>query len=502
MAPYWTQQRFAYPIIGGQRPDEDCCQINSPFNHQVVVGRCYLTSPEHAKQAMDIAQGATLMWRQTPAEDRAGTLEKFAELLEHNCYDLIALACLEGGKTISDAADEIREAVDFARYYAMQARALFSTGQTMPGPTGEENKLYLKGRGIFACISPWNFPLAIFVGQITAALAAGNCVVAKPAALTPLIAFRAVELLHEAGIPPDVLHLLPGSGCALGKILCADPRLAGIAFTGSTASARNIFQQLAQGNGPIIPFIAETGGQNAMIVDSSAQHEQVVNDVLRSAFNSAGQRCSALRVLYLQENIAPKVLDMLKGAMDELVLGDPCLLSTDIGPVINAEAKRELQQYIQAMSDLERSLHSVRLDQKVVQKGHFVAPTLISIDNIQALKKEHFGPILHVITYPDDALDQVLADVQHCGFGLTFGIHTRNEVQAEAIAHKLNIGNIYINRNMIGATVGVQPFGGQGLSGTGPKAGGPHYLYRFATELTISNNISAIGGNTSLLSEP
>jgi RHH-type proline utilization regulon transcriptional repressor/proline dehydrogenase/delta 1-pyrroline-5-carboxylate dehydrogenase len=369
----------------------------------------------------------------------------------------------------------------------------------MPGPTGERNQLALHGRGVFACISPWNFPLAIFMGQVTAALAAGNTVIAKPAEQTPLIAGLAVAILHRAGVPGDALHLLPGDGATVGAPLVADPRIAGVAFTGSTETARAINRVLAAKDGPIVPLIAETGGQNALIVDSSALPEQVVRDTVVSGFQSAGQRCSALRVLFVQQDIAPKLTEMLAGAMEELKVGDPALLSTDVGPVIDQDAKEMLERHAARMAREGRLIHETKLG-SACQRGHFFGPRAYGIDSLSRLEREVFGPILHVIAYAGDRLDGVIEAINRTGYGLTLGIHSRIDSRAEHIVRRLRVGNAYVNRNMIGAVVGVQPFGGEGLSGTGPKAGGPHYLHRFATERTLSVDTTASGGNASLLS--
>ncbi|MEE9209348.1 MAG: bifunctional proline dehydrogenase/L-glutamate gamma-semialdehyde dehydrogenase PutA, partial [Kiloniellales bacterium] len=422
-----------------------------------------------------------------------------ADLMEADRAELLALCLREAGKTLPDAVAELREAVDFCRYYAARARADFAAPRVLPGPTGERNQVALHGRGAFACISPWNFPLAIFTGQIAAALAAGNAVLAKPAEQTPLVAAAAVRLLHRAGVPGAVLHLLPGDGPSVGAPLVADPRTAGVAFTGATETARAINGALAAREGPIVPLIAETGGQNAMIVDSTALPEQVVRDVLVSAFQSAGQRCSALRVLFLQDDVADKMLAMLAGAMEELVVGDPAVLSTDVGPVIDAEAKAMLEAHAARMSAEGRLIQRCRLD-LACERGHFFAPVAFEIDSLSRLKREVFGPILHVIRYPADRLDTVIEAIDGTGYGLTLGIHSRIDSTVEYIHRRLRVGNAYVNRNMIGAVVGVQPFGGEGLSGTGPKAGGPRYLHRFATERTLSIDTTAAGGNASLMS--
>jgi RHH-type proline utilization regulon transcriptional repressor/proline dehydrogenase/delta 1-pyrroline-5-carboxylate dehydrogenase len=397
-----------------------------------------------------------------------------------------------------DAVAEVREAVDFCRYYAARARADFARPFDLPGPTGENNRLELHGRGVFCCISPWNFPLAIFTGQVVAALAAGNAVLAKPAEQTPAIAAYAVRLMHEAGIPGEVLHLLIGDG-KVGARIVADGRIDGVAMTGATETARAILKSLAEKKGPIPPLIAETGGQNAMIVDSSALPEQVVQDAVTSAFQSAGQRCSALRVLYLQEDVAERMIAMLAGALQELRLGDPGLLDTDVGPVIDAEQLAMLDAHATRMAREGRLLARApyRLD---CDRGTFFAPMAVEIDSLKRLPGEVFGPILHVIRYRARDLDRVLAEIRGTGFGLTLGIHSRIDGTVERIVHGLKVGNTYVNRNMIGAVVGVQPFGGEGLSGTGPKAGGPFYLHRFATERTISVDTTAASGNASLLS--
>jgi RHH-type proline utilization regulon transcriptional repressor/proline dehydrogenase/delta 1-pyrroline-5-carboxylate dehydrogenase len=406
---------------------------------------------------------------------------------------------LEAGKTLPDSVAEVREAVDFLRYYAQQTRLLFAAETLLPGPTGEKNALRLRGRGVFACISPWNFPLAIFTGQVSAALAAGNCVVAKPAEQTPLTAALAVQFLHEAGVPPEVLQFLPGEGATVGAALTSDPRVSGVVFTGSTETARLIERSLAARPGAIATFIAETGGINAMLVDSSALPEQVVLDAVASGFNSAGQRCSALRVLILQEEIASRVMELLAGYMDELRVGNPAWLATDVGPVIDREALAMLESHAARVTAGGAWHHRASLGAQAA-RGRFFAPLAVALPGLTALDREVFGPIIHVVEYRASELDHVVDELNGMGYGLTLGIHTRIDAVAERIASRARVGNIYVNRNMIGAVVGVQPFGGCGLSGTGPKAGGPHYLARFATEQTISINTAAVGGNASLLS--
>jgi RHH-type proline utilization regulon transcriptional repressor/proline dehydrogenase/delta 1-pyrroline-5-carboxylate dehydrogenase len=392
----------------------------------------------------------------------------------------------------------VREAVDFLRYYAARARVDFGAPQRLPGPTGESNEVSLHGRGVFACISPWNFPLAIFTGQVAAALAAGNAVVAKPAEQTPLVAAQAVRLLLQAGVPADTLHFLPGDGAQVGGRLVADPRIAGVAFTGSTETARLIHRALAAREGAIPVLIAETGGQNAMVVDSSALPEQVVLDAVQSAFNSAGQRCSALRVLCLQEDIAPRVLRLLAGCMDELAVGDPALLETDVGPVIDAEARDALERHAAAIVQGARWSHRCSLG-PLTRRGTFVAPLAVQIGSLDVLEREVFGPILHVLTYRARDLERLVDSINATGYGLTFGIHSRIDSTVRRVAARVSAGNVYVNRNIVGAVVGTQPFGGCGLSGTGPKAGGPRYLHRFAHERTLTINTSAVGGNASLL---
>lgn len=489
----------ASPIINGQRVMSGHCHaVHSPYQLQEKVGELYWADTQNVQQAIEVAASAFPVWSNRPVDERAICLERLADLLESHQQELVALCHREAGKTIQDSIDEIREAVDFCRYYALQAREHF-TVRTMTGPTGELDELYLTGRGVFACISPWNFPLAIFLGQITAALVAGNTVIAKPAEQTGLVAWRAVQLMLEAGVPEDVIQFLPGDGYTVGAALVADERVAGVAFTGSTDTAKQINRTLAAREGAIPTLVAETGGQNAMIVDSTALPEQVVIDVVHSAFTSAGQRCSALRVLYLQQDVADRMIDLLKGAMAELAVGNPVLHETDIGPVIDAEARDQLQAHVNNMKASAVLLAETQLAADC-HNGCFLAPVAFEIQSIKELEKEHFGPVLHVIRYAASELDRVIDEINETGFGLTLGIHTRNEATAAYIDRRVRAGNVYINRNQIGAVVGVQPFGGQGLSGTGPKAGGPHYLLRFATERTRSINTTAVGGNATLLS--
>ncbi len=489
----------AAPLIGGAEREGAARPVVDPADDRRRVGEVIEATPDHVEQALAGAERAAPEWDAAGAETRAGCLERTADLMEENRAELMALCVREAGKTIGDAVAEIREAVDFCRYYAARARADFAQARVMPGPTGERNEMALHGRGVFVCISPWNFPLAIFTGQVGAALAAGNAVIAKPAEQTPLVAAAAVRLLHDAGVPGEVLHLLPGGGPSVGAPLVADRRTAGVAFTGSTETAKSINQALAARAGPIVPLIAETGGQNAMIVDSTALPEQVVRDVVISSFQSAGQRCSALRVLFLQQDVADKMLAMLSGAMEELVVADPAWLSTDVGPVIDSEAKAMLDRHARRMEAEGRLVRRARLGPGTGH-GSFFAPAVFEIDSLSRLEREVFGPILHVVRYRADRLDQVIDAINGTGYGLTLGIHSRIDSTVDYIHRRLRVGNAYVNRNMIGAVVGVQPFGGEGLSGTGPKAGGPRYLYRFATERTLSIDTTAAGGNASLMS--
>jgi len=439
------------------------------------------------------AHAAFPAWSATPVDDRAAILERLADLLEANRDELMAICVQEAFKTIPDAIGEVREAADFCRYYAQQARSDLKSIE-LPGPTGERNILHLDGRGVWATIAPWNFPLAIFLGQTAAALVAGNSVVAKPAPQTPKIAAAAVRLAHQAGVPEDVLILAPG-GPEVGAALTADPRVMGVAFTGSTATAKKIARTLLEDDArPIVPLIAETGGINAMIVDSTALPEQVVMDVVTSSFRSAGQRCSALRLLLVQEDVADTIIKMLDGAMDLLVLGDPADPRTDIGPVIDQAAYDKLMAYRESMT--ARIVKTI----DAPAKGLFVPPTLIRLDAIEDLQAEWFGPILHVATWQAGKLAETIRRVNAKGYGLTMGLHSRIARAGDVMEAEARVGNLYVNRSMIGAIVGSQPFGGEGLSGTGPKAGGPHYLYRFVAERAVSTDTTSAGGNATLLS--
>ncbi|MCW2306808.1 bifunctional proline dehydrogenase/L-glutamate gamma-semialdehyde dehydrogenase PutA [Rhodobium gokarnense] len=452
----------AAPMVAGQAMRDGGREMANPAKPGDVVGTVVEASQEDLAAALSAAAEGFSEWSARSVDERASALERVADLYEENAPEFFALCAREAGKTLNDAVAEVREAVDFLRYYASEARRL-------------EGEAAGSGRGVFACISPWNFPLAIFTGQISAALAAGNAVIAKPAEQTPLIAARAVALMCEAGIPEAAIQLLPGDGPTVGAPLAADPRIAGVCFTGSTEVAQRINRSMSETLAPSAPLIAETGGLNAMIVDSSALPEQAVGDILASAFQSAGQRCSALRILYVQEDVEDRIMKMLSGAMDELELGDPWKLQTDIGPVIDDEARDTIEGYCRQME----------ADGKLIKKlsvpggGRFVAPTVIKVSGIEEMEREIFGPVLHVATFPAEGIDDVIDAVNAKGYGLTFGLHTRVDSRVQQVVDRLHVGNLYVNRNQIGAIVGSQPFGGEGLSGTGPKAGGPHYVARF-----------------------
>ena len=480
-------------VLAGKGGAEN--EIRSPQNGE-VVGHALDASAADVDLAFARAAKAQPRWDSLGGLARAELLDRAADLYEAHTAEFISLCQREAGKTLLDGVLEVREAVDFLRYYACEARMLFAAPQPLPGPTGEENLLRLHGRGVFATISPWNFPLAIFTGMASAAIAAGNTVLAKPAEQTPLVAALAVRLCHEAGIPDDVLQLVPGDG-KVGAMLTSDPRLSGVAFTGSTETAHAINRALAARSGPIATLIAETGGQNALIVDSSALPEQVTRDVMASAFQSAGQRCSALRVLYLQEDIADPVLEMIRGAFEALVIGDPAELETDVGPVIDSEAKGSLDEHVAAMEKAGHTLY--RRDLPKGPTGSFVAPAIVEIGSIKDLAKENFGPVLHVVRWKADNLAGVIEDINATGYGLTLGLHSRIDSTRRLVESRARAGNFYVNRNQIGAVVGSQPFGGEGLSGTGHKAGGPNYVVRFATERVTTIDTTAAGGNASLL---
>ncbi|MCX2758464.1 bifunctional proline dehydrogenase/L-glutamate gamma-semialdehyde dehydrogenase PutA [Vibrio sp. Sgm 22] len=480
---FLNNQWTAGPVINGEslaesmiKADQNVEQVTAPYDRRINVGQVAFANLDHVSAAITGADAAFADWNATSVETKAAALEKLADLMEDNLAELVAICHQEAGKTIHDSVDEVREAVDFCRYYAKQADNL--QGFELKGFDGQTRIASRQGRGVFVCISPWNFPLAIFLGQITAALVAGNTVVAKPAEQTSLIAARAVELMNEAGFPAGTIQLLPGRGAEIGSALTSHDAIAGVAFTGSTPTAQRINVSLASRNAKPVPFIAETGGQNAMIVDSTALPEQVVRDVIRSAFASAGQRCSALRVLYIQEDIADRVIALIHGAMDELSVGIPHLHKTDVGPVIDENAKQKLMTHLENMNNTQKKVAQLSLGTDS-EHGDFVPPSAFEIDDISCLKEEQFGPVLHIVRFKASELAQVVDQINQTGFGLTMGIHSRNETTYRWIEKHVRVGNCYINRDQVGAVVGVQPFGGQGLSGTGPKAGGPHYLYRF-----------------------
>jgi RHH-type transcriptional regulator, proline utilization regulon repressor / proline dehydrogenase / delta 1-pyrroline-5-carboxylate dehydrogenase len=486
----------ARPLVDGRALHGSATrEIATPQDRRDKVGLAYEATVADVEAAVGAAVKAQPAWDALDIAERARILARAADLYEQDRAALLALCVREAGKTIPAAIAELREAVDFLRYYAATAPAALGR-HALPGPTGESNELSHHGRGVFACISPWNFPLAIFTGQVAAALVAGNAVVAKPAEQTPLIAARAVALLHQAGVPAGVLALLPGDGEQVGAPLVADPRIAGVCFTGSTQVARAINRQLASRDGTIATLIAETGGLNAMIVDSSALLEQVVGDVLVSAFDSAGQRCSALRMLYVQEEVYEACGEMLAGAMRELTVGDPAQLSTDVGPVIDAEALRMLETHAARMP---QPFATTPVDAAATAHGTFFAPRAVAVTGISDLPGEVFGPFLHVAPYKSERLENVLDAITTTRYGLTLGLQTRIDETVDRVRRHARVGNFYVNRTVIGAVVGTQPFGGEGLSGTGPKAGGPNYLARFATERTLTINTTAAGGNASLM---
>jgi len=489
-ARHWT----ATPGVGKgtSRP------VTSPYDRRVVVGKVHEASEADVDRMVRAAHAAQPSWDALGGEARAKLLQRAADLYEEHAEELFSLCIREAGKTLVDAVLEVREAVDFLRFYATEARRQFSRPLPLPGPTGEHNELRLHGRGVFASISPWNFPLAIFTGLASAPLAAGNAVIAKPAGQTPLIGALAVDLMHRAGIPKDVVQLAPGSGRVVGGALTAHPLLAGVVFTGSTETARMINRTLAERDGPIIPFIAETGGQNAMIVDSSALPEQVTRDVISSAFQSAGQRCSALRVLFVQDDVADQVIDMIAGAMEALCVGDPSKLSTDLGPVIDDAAKKLLDEHVAWLDKNARKICRLDLSEETA-RGSFVAPAFYEIKSLSQLNRENFGPLLHVVRFASEDLGGVVEAINATGYGLTLGLQSRIDTVRDFVQQNARVGNFYVNRNQIGAIVESQPFGGEGLSGTGPKAGGPHYVARFATERVTCIDTTAAGGNASLM---
>ncbi len=495
------QVRWSAEPTFARKEAGEIAPITMPHDVAREVGTRRDATPAEVDDAFARAAAIQPGWDALGGDKRAILLEDAADLFEAHTDEFLSLCTREAGKTLPDGVAELREAVDFLRYYASEARRQFAAPVILPGPTGEENTLSMHGRGVFATISPWNFPLAIFIGMASAALAAGNTVIAKPAEQTPLIAAFAVKLCHQVGIPPEALQLLPGAG-EVGQMITAHSLLAGVAFTGSTQTAQAINRTLAARDGPIATLIAETGGQNAMIVDSSALPEQVVRDVLASAFQSAGQRCSALRVLYLQDDVADAMLEMIRGGFAALHVGDPALISTDVGPVIDPDAQAALERHVarRQQSGQQNDRTVWRLPMPVqTSRGCFVAPTIIELDSILDLKRENFGPVLHVCRFAAGGLGQVVDDINATGYGLTLGLHSRIAATRRFVQGRARVGNFYVNRNQIGAIVESQPFGGEGLSGTGPKAGGPHYLARFATERVTCIDTTAAGGNASLL---
>jgi RHH-type proline utilization regulon transcriptional repressor/proline dehydrogenase/delta 1-pyrroline-5-carboxylate dehydrogenase len=472
--------------------------VTSPHDQRIEVGTVHEATAAEVDRMVSVAHSAQVAWDALGGEARARLLDRTADLYEEHSEEFFSLCIREAGKTLVDAVLEVREAVDFLRFYASEARRQFSRPLPLPGPTGEQNELRLHGRGVFASISPWNFPLAIFTGLVSAPLAAGNAVVAKPAGQTPLIGALAVELMHRAGIPREIVQLAPGSGSVVGGTLTAHPLISGVVFTGSTETARMINRTLAERDGPIIPFIAETGGQNAMIVDSSALPEQVTRDVISSAFQSAGQRCSALRVLFVQEDVADGIIEMIAGAMEALTVGDPSDLATDVGPVIDKGAKKALDDHLKWLDKHAKRICRLR-QPKAAAHGCFVAPAFYEIKSLSELNRENFGPILHVVRFSGEKLGGVVDAINATGYGLTIGLQSRIDTTREFVEQRARVGNFYVNRNQIGAVVESQPFGGEGLSGTGPKAGGPHYVARFATERVTCIDTTAAGGNATLM---
>ena len=471
--------------------------VVAPYDHRIAAGEVRDATEADIDAGVTAAAAAQPGWDARGGEARAVLLDRVAHVFEEHREEFFSLCICEAGKTLPDAVLEVREAVDFLRFYASEARRQFSGPVPLPGPTGEQNQLRMHGRGVFVCVSPWNFPLSIFAGPIAAALAAGNCAVAKPAEQTPLIGALAIDLFHKAGVPREVVQLAPGDG-RVGGALTAHPLIRGVAFTGSTDTARIINRTLAERPGPILPFIAETGGQNAMIVDSSALPEQVTRDVISSAFQSAGQRCSALRVLFVQDDVADQMIEMITGAMQALTIGDPSELATDVGPVIDADAKKALVEHVKWLDKNAKRLCRIELPPEA-KNGTFVAPAMYEIRSLKDLNRENFGPILHVVRFAAEDLGQVIEDINATGYGLTLGVQSRIDTVADFVESHARVGNLYVNRNQIGAVVQSQPFGGEGLSGTGPKAGGPHYVARFATERVTCIDTTAAGGNATLM---
>ncbi len=488
----------ATPLIPGYKGQSKSKGVYSPANLDFLVGHCIHANAQDVQLALNNAQSAFTEWNNTEVYQRALMINKVADLMQENQILLMHLLRHEAGKSLADSISEIKEAIDFCRYYAHHASLKMANGLKMPGPTGESNFLSLQGKGTFVCISPWNFPLAIYVGQIVAALVTGNCVIAKPADQTPIIGYYVARLIHQTGVPVSVFQFVPGPGKVIGNVLCQSPKTTGVIFTGSTQTAQTINKNLAnRDNCAIATLVAETGGLNCMIADSSTLPEQLVKDVIASAFVSAGQRCSALRVLYIQEDIADSTLEMLAGAMDQMSISHPQNYASDVGPLIDKTSLNKLNAHVDYMQTHGKLIKALKVPEKL--KGHYFAPHAFEMDSISLLKEEVFGPFLHVIRYQAKDLDKVVDEINNTGYGLTFGVHSRINNTIEHVIGKIRSGNCYINRSTIGAVVGVHPFGGMGLSGTGPKAGGPNYLESFVTEKTVTNNIAAVGGNADLL---
>ncbi|MFK5984650.1 MAG: bifunctional proline dehydrogenase/L-glutamate gamma-semialdehyde dehydrogenase PutA [Pseudomonadota bacterium] len=487
---------LAAPLTACVCHNKDKLKVLNPSSGK-LLGNCLLAGLKDCHEAISSAAKAFIQWKNTDIELRAKRLKTVALLLETNRNELVWLLVNEAGKILTDALNEVREAIDFCRYYAAMGIKQLSTGKKLTGYTGEENTLYLEARGVILCISPWNFPLAIFTGQISAALMAGNCVIAKPASATPLIAHFIIKLFYQAGFAAEVVQFLPAKVATINQTILSSPLLSGVAFTGSFASAAKINRVLAKRPSSITPLLAETGGINVMLADSSALSEQLVKDILSSAFGSAGQRCSALRLVFIQDDIYIKTLQQLQGAMEELIIDNPCNFASDIGPLINKKAVLKAKQHLITM---QKKGLKITTAGKLNHKGeNFILPTIVELEEFSQLNEEIFAPILHVISFQIEDVDKIIQEINHSGYGLTFAIHSRIASRIKLLAQNINAGNIYINRNMTGAVVGLQPFGGRGLSGTGPKAGGPHYLQRFMQEKTITNNTACIGGDLGLL---
>ena len=482
-------------LINGLETKEDFKNIYNPAKLDQLLGKVAYANDDTIDNSLNISSDFFSKWKNIEVEEKIKIINKFANLLEENAEELIKICVLEAGKTIKDSIDDLREAIDFCYYYSSEALRLFSEPYFLKGPTGERNKLVYEGKGVIFAISPWNFPIAIFVGQIVAPLLAGNTVIAKPAEQTSILAYEIMKLFLKAGLPSGSLQLLLGEGKKIGDIILEDNRIKGVMFTGSNETAKYIKNKISKRDGEIIPFAAETGGINVMIVDSSALTEQVIDDAIESGFGAAGQRCSALRIMAIQEEVFQKTIKMLSGALKKIEVGDPRLLETDIGPVIDQEAKNRIKNH------LKRNQNNIisELNNKNNFEGYFVNPTIINIEKLKDLKEEIFGPVIHVIKFKAKELEKLVDDVNNLNYGLTLGIQSRIDNTINYIFNNAKVGNVYVNRNIVGAVVGVQPFGGRGLSGTGAKAGGPNYLIQFVNEKTFSYNTTAAGGNASLM---